>query len=88
MIFELLGRTVLPKSIESIVFVIILYQLPLERRARRKLFFLLHVLLIRIKNEVFILMVFLLVLYVYEFGIDFEGLLFFLQTQSEVMAKI
>jgi hypothetical protein len=88
MIFELLGRTILPKSIEPIVFVIILYQLPLERRARRKLFFLLHVLLIRIKNEVFILMVFLLVLYVYEFGIDFEGLLFFLQTQSEVMAKI
>jgi hypothetical protein len=88
MIFELLGRTVLPKSIEPIVFVIILYQLPLERTARRKLFFLLHFLLIRIKNEVFILMVFLLVLYVYEFGIDFEGLLFFLQTQSEVMAKI
>jgi hypothetical protein len=88
MIFELLGRTVLPKSIEPIVFVIILYRLPLERRARRKLFFLLHFILIRIKNEVFILMVFLLVLYVYEFGIDFEGLLFFLQTQSEVMAKI
>jgi hypothetical protein len=80
MIFELLGRTILPKSIEPIIFVIILYQFPLERRARRKLFFLLHFFLIRIKNEVFILMVFLLVLYVYEFGIDFEGLLFLLQT--------
>ena len=88
MIFELLRGTVVPEGIESIVFVTVLYWFPLERRARRKLLFLLLILLVRINYEVFIRTLFLLVLYVNEFGVQLEGLLFFLKTQGEMVAEI